>query len=66
MQHEKETRRRVWHCLYTVDRLVALQPSGAVILRDSDFIIELLSKLVQHNPRPDLDNVTGPIGIGEL
>lgn len=44
LQHEIEHRREVWYCLYILDRLVALQLGGAVMIRDSDFTVDLPSK----------------------
>jgi Fungal specific transcription factor domain len=41
--HEKERRRRIWYCLFILDRLVALQLGGAVMVRDTDFSVELPS-----------------------
>jgi len=46
-QYDKERRRRIWYCLYIMDRLVALQLGGAVMIRDSDFSVDLPSEPVQ-------------------
>jgi hypothetical protein len=43
LQEEIEHRRKVWYCLYILDRLVALQLGGAVMIRDSDFTVRLPS-----------------------
>jgi hypothetical protein len=40
-QDEKKQRREVWYCLYILDRLVALQLGGAVMIRNSDFTVDL-------------------------
>jgi len=42
---ERERRRRIWYCLFILDRLVALQLGGAVLVRDSDFSVELPASL---------------------
>jgi len=42
-EQEEERRRRLWYCLFILDRLVALQLGGAVMIRDSDFSVELPS-----------------------
>ena len=49
-EQEKERRRRIWYSLFILDRLVALQLGGAVMIRDSDFSVEL--------PSSQLDNAT--------
>lgn len=41
--HEKEQRRRIWYCMFILDRLVALQLGEAVMIRDSDFSVDLPS-----------------------
>jgi Fungal specific transcription factor domain len=38
---ERERRRRIWYCLFILDRLVALQLGGAVLIRDPDFSVDL-------------------------
>jgi hypothetical protein len=42
-EHEQEHRRRIWYCLFILDRLVALQLGGAVMIRDADFSVKLPS-----------------------
>ena len=54
-QQEVEQRRKVWYCLYILDRLVALQLGGAVMIRDSDFTVELPSET------PDMGNFSPEI-----
>lgn len=47
---EKERRRRIWYCLFILDRLVALQLGGAVMVRDTDFSVELPSASLDKDP----------------
>lgn len=46
LRDEIEHRRKVWYCLYILDRLVALQLGGAVMIRDSDFTVDLPSETI--------------------
>ena len=47
---EKERRRRIWYCLFILDRLVALQLGGAPMVRDADFSVELPSIVLDGEP----------------
>jgi Fungal specific transcription factor domain len=47
---EKESRRRIWYCLFILDRLVSLQLGGAVMIRDTDFTIDLPSITDESDP----------------
>lgn len=38
---EIDQRRRVWYSLYILDRLLALQLGGSVVIRHSEFTVEL-------------------------
>lgn len=50
LQHEREHRRKIWYCLYILDRLVALQLGGAVMIRDSEFSVDLPSESAEGGP----------------
>ena len=64
-EHEKERRRRIWYCLFILDRLVALQLGGAVIMRDADFSVELPSTVLA-NDDSEVSYLCNMVGLSKV
>ena len=67
LRDEIEHRRKVWYCLYILDRLVALQLGGAVMIRDSDFTVDLPSETIDIGSlSPEISYLRHTAGLSKI
>ena len=65
-EHDKEQRRRIWFCLFILDRLVALQLGGAAMVRDSDFTVELPSAVMDGGEYSEVSYLCHMVGLSKV